>query len=140
MMRRNLSCFIVVIASLAAPAIADELNVQGGSSTGGDASTIRGTVGGLCRFSVTGAFNDEATAKLGPTGGNAVVAVKSIRDLATLSDAQLWPLKRFSSERLADGQTRVLLGVLNASSAFNGGSVTLKRGSAVIDVDPVVIR
>ncbi len=140
MLCKTFSWSIVAFAILAAPAIAGELNVQGGSSTGGNASTICGTVGGLCRFSVTGAYNDEATAKLGPTGGNATIAVKSIRDLANLSDAQLWPLKRYSAEQLPDGQTRVLLGVLNASAAFNGGKVILKRGSALIDEDPVIIN
>ncbi len=139
-MCKMFSWSIVALLFLATPAVAGELNVQGGSSTGGNASTICGTVGGLCRFSVTGAFNDEATAILGPSGGYATIAVKSIRDLSNLSDAQLWPLKRYSSEKLPDGQTRVLLGVQSASAAFNGGKVILKRGSALIDEDPVVIN
>lgn len=129
-----------LVALLASPLMAGELNVQGGSSTGGDQYTIRGTLGGLCRFSVTGAFNDVASAQLGPSGGNAVIANRTIRDLATLSPAQLWPLVRYSSEKLADGQTRVLLGVQNAQPAFHGGNVTLRRGNVVIDQDPVILR
>jgi hypothetical protein len=140
MLCKNISWSLVAFAVLAVPAMAGELNVQGGSSTGGNASTICGTVGGLCRFSVTGAFNDVATAQLGPTGGNAVIAARSIRELATWSDAQLWPLKRYSQEKLGDGQTRVLLGVAHADAAFNGGKVILRRGSAVIDEDPVIIN
>jgi hypothetical protein len=129
-----------LLAVFAGPVVAGELNVQGGSSTGGDQYTIRGPVGGLCRFSVTGAFNDVVTARFGPSGGGSTFASRSIRDLATMSDAQLAPLIRYSVERLPDGQTRVLLGVPSASSLFNGGSVTLSRGSAVIDSDPVIIR
>jgi hypothetical protein len=131
-------CFVVGV--LPGWVSAGELNVQGGSSTGGNQSTIVGSAYGLCRFSVTGAFNDVASAQLGPTGGNVVIANRSIRDLATLSAAQLVPLVRYSIEKLPDGQTRVLLGVQNAAPSFNGGNVTLRRGSAVIDSDPVIIR
>ncbi len=49
-------------------------------------------------------------------------------------------LKDCSSEKLADGQTRVLLGVQNAQPAFHGGNVTLRRGNVVIDQDPVILR
>lgn len=131
-------CFVVSV--LPSYVSAGELNVQGGSSTGGNQSTIVGSAYGLCRFSVTGAFNDVASAQLGPTGRNAVIANRSIRDLSTLSASQLAPLVRFSTEKLPDGQTRVLLGVQNATPSFNGGNVTLRRGSAVIDSDPVIIR
>jgi hypothetical protein len=131
-------CFVVSV--LPSWVSAGELNVQGGSSTGGNQSTIVGSAHGLCRFSVTGAFNDVASAQLGPTGGNVVIANRSIRDLSTLSASQIAPLVRFSTEKLPDGQTRVLLGVQNATPSFNRGNVTLRRGSAVIDSDPVIIR
>jgi hypothetical protein len=124
----------LVVAS--ASAFAGELNVQGGSSTGGNASTIVGSNGQLLRFSVTGAFNDVASvnSRFGP------FASLSVRDLATRSDAQLAPLVRYSVQKLGDGQTRVFLGVRNASPVFNGGNVTLRRGNAVVDSDPIVIR
>lgn len=135
-MNRLSSILAGLLVVLSAPLFAGELNVQGGSSTGGDQNTIRGHVGGLCRFSVTGAFNDVVTAQFGPSGGNAVFASVTIRDLATNSPGGLI---RYSVEKLSDGQTRILLGVPNAAAAFNGGSVTLRRGAAVIDQDPVVL-
>lgn len=128
-----------LLAVLASPVMAGELNVQGGSSTGGDQNTIRGTVGGLTRFSVTGAFNDLVTAKFGPLGGGQTFATSTIRDLATKPASQL-PLIRYSVEQLRDGQTRILLGVANTSPLVNGGSVTLSRGSAGIDSDPVQLH
>ena len=51
-------------------AFGGELNVQGGSSTGGNSQVIVGRMNGACRFSVTGAFNDTVTVKFGPSGGN----------------------------------------------------------------------
>ena len=134
-------CF-AVLSLIALPnlAVGGELNVQGGSSTGGGQTTIVGSAFGLCRFSVTGAFNDVASAQLGPTGGYTVIASWSIRELATLPAWQLAPLVRYSVEQLPDGQTRVLLGVQSAHPSFNGGNVSLYRGSALIDADPVIIR
>jgi len=129
--------FVSVITSATQ---ASELNVQGGTTTGGDQSLIRGRVGGLCRFSVTGAFNDIARAQLGSSGGNTVVSARSIRELATMPAAHLLPLVRYSVEQLPNGQTRVLLGVQNAQTGFNGGRVTVSRGSTVIDSDPVIIH
>jgi hypothetical protein len=124
----------IVVAS--AGAFADELNVQGGSSTGGNASTIVGSSGQLLRFSVTGSFNDVAYVN----SRSGTFASLSVRDLATRSAASLSPLIRYSAEKLPNGQTRVLLAVPNASPFFNGGNVTLRRGNAVIDSDPIVIR
>lgn len=134
MLKMIIFSLTVVVAS--ASAFAGELNVQGGSSTGGNASTIVGRNGQLLRFSVTGAFNDVASvnSRFGP------FASLSIRDLATRPQSSLGPLHRYSVEKLRDGQTRVLLGVLNASPVFNGGNVTLRRGNAVIDSDPIVIH
>ena len=140
MLTRFAMSLFLAVAAMASFVSAGELNVQGGSSTGGNQSTIVGSANGLCRFSVTGAFNDVASAQLGPSGGSQVIATRSIRDLATLPASQIAPLVRFSSEKLPDGQTRVFLGVQSATTAFNGGNVTLRRGSAVIDSDPVVIH
>ena len=131
-------CFSVALALVlaSAGAFAGELNVQGGSSTGGDASTIVGRSGQLLRFSVTGSFNDVASV----SSRTGTFASLSVRDLATRPAASLSPLIRYSVEKLPVGQTRVLLGVANASPFFNGGNVTLRRGSSVIDSDPIIIR
>ena len=117
-------------------AFGGELNVQGGSSTGGNSQVIVGRLNGACRFSVTGAFNDTVTVSFGPLGGNGGFTC-TIRDLA---QRKVNALQTFSVEQLPDGQTRILLGVDRATAIFNGGTVTLRRGSAVIDIDPIVIR
>ena len=104
---------LVGVCSVAFQAIgstveAGELNVQGGSSTGGSSTLIVGKVNGLVRWSVTGAFNDEASVSLGPTAGHQIVArPPQIRDLATLPAERLAPLVRYSVEKLPDHQTRV---------------------------------
>jgi hypothetical protein len=130
------SLIMATLLTVTSYVAAGELNVQGGSSTGGNGSTIVGRSGQLMRFSVTGAFNDVATVST-PAGQFARL---SVRDLATLPASQIAPLIRYSAEKLHDGQTRVLLGVPNASPVFNGGNVTLRRGTAVIDSDPIVVR
>jgi hypothetical protein len=119
-----------------ATAFGGELNVQGGSSTGGNSQVIVGRLNGTCRFSVTGAFNDTVTVKFGPLGGNGGFT-STIKDLA---QRRVTALQTFSVEQLPDGQTRILLGVNRATGIFNGGSVTLRRGTAVIDSDPIIIR
>ena len=58
-------------------AFGGELNVQGGSSTGGNSQVIVGRMNGACRFSVTGAFNDTVTVKFGPSGGNGGFSVSA---------------------------------------------------------------
>ena len=117
-------------------AFGGELNVQGGSSTGGNSQVIVGRMNGACRFSVTGAFNDTVTVKFGPSGGNGGFT-STIKDLA---QRRVTALQTFSVEQLPDGQTRILLGVDRATGMFNGGTVTLRRGTAVIDSDPIIIR
>jgi hypothetical protein len=42
--------------------------------------------------------------------------------------------------QLPDGQTRVFLSVNNAQAIFHGGAVTLRRGTTVIDSDPIQLR
>ncbi len=121
---------------IAGTSFGSELNVQGGSSTGGNSQVIVGRLNGACRFSVTGAFNDTVTVKFGPLGGNGGFT-STIRDLA---QRRVTALQTFSVEQLPDGQTRILLGVDRATGIFNGGTVTLRRGTAVIDSDPIIIR
>ena len=121
---------------IAGTSFGSELNVQGGSSTGGNSQVIVGRLNGTCRFSVTGAFNDTVTVKFGPLGGNSGFT-STIKDLA---QRRVTALQTFSVEQLPDGQTRILLGVNRATGIFNGGSVTLRRGTAVIDSDPIIIR
>jgi hypothetical protein len=117
-------------------AFGGELNVQGGSSTGGNSQVIVGRLNGACRFSVTGAFNDTVTVTFGPLGGSGGFT-RTIRDLA---QGRVPALQTYGVEQLPDGQTRILLGVDRATAIFNGGTVTLRRGTAVIDSDPIIIR
>ena len=130
-----------MMAQAAGPsATAGELNVQGSTATGGDATVIRGHVGGRVDFSVTGAFNDSATVTLGPGGGFKAIATLTIRQLATGDARTLGPLVRRDVVQLPDGQTRVFLSVNNAQAIFHGGAVTLRRGTTVIDSDPIQLR
>jgi hypothetical protein len=117
-------------------ASAGELNVQGGTSTGGNASVIVGSARTGMRFSVTGAFNDAAVVR---DCFGREIAHLTIRDLATLPASRLHPLIRYDVLTI-NGETRVMLGVANPQPIFNGGSVTLRRGGVVIDSDPIVVR
>lgn len=139
-MKKFLVLAALVGAQAAGLATAGELNVQGSSATGGDSLVIRGKVNGPVSFSVTGAFNDVATVTLGPGGGYQALPSLTVRQLATLPANQLAPLVRTGVTQLPDGQTRVLLSVNNAQAGFNGGAVTLRRGSAIIDSDPIQLR
>jgi hypothetical protein len=121
-------------------ATAGELNVQGSSATGGDSTVIRGRIGGRVDFSITGLFNDSATVTLGPGGGFQAIGTLTIRELATGPGGLLGPLVRREVVKLPDGQTRVFLSVNNAQAAFHGGAVTLRRGSTVVDSDPIQLR
>lgn len=131
-----------IAASIAIPSItlafggsafAGELNVQGGSSTGGNATQIVGKAGGLCRFSVTGAFNDVIQLRL----ANGFVPFRTTIRSLTLSPPPT--LIIYSVEQLSDGQTRVLIGIPQADKSINGASVRLSRGTVLIDSDPVFI-
>ena len=117
-------------------ASAGELNVQGGTSTGGNASVIMGSARTGMKFSVTGAFNDAAVVR---DCFGREFAHLTIRDLATLPASRLHPLIRYDVLTI-NGETRVMLGVANPLPIFNGGSVTLRRGGAMIDSDPIVVR
>ena len=141
-MRQLLLTGLMVVCSVVFQAIgstveAGELNVQGRSWLGGSSTLIVGEVNGIVRWSVTGSFNDVASVSLGPTGGHRSIGTLQIRDLATLPARDLAPLVRYSQEKLPDGQTRVIVGVTNAQPEFNGGAVTLRRGSALIDSDQI---
>jgi len=135
----TLAALLLCLVSTSA-ASANELMVQGGSSTGGNATTIVGRPGELLRFSVAGTFNSVAEVYAGPALGNAMFAKSSIRDLATAPAAQIRPLIRYDVVKLPGGETRVFLGVANASPLFNGGKVRVVNGNAVIDSDPVVVK
>jgi len=124
----------VGLVLLSASATASELAVQGGTTTGGDATTIRGTIGGDVRFSVTGSFNDAATVAF--QGGSFTLTIRELWNLP----ANHATLQRVDRVQLPDGQSRVLLRVRNGDRRFNGGSVTLRRGSAILDSDPIVLR
>jgi hypothetical protein len=141
-MQKFFGALVLGIAGVAAQAAgqsatAGELNVQGSSATGGDSTVIRGRVYGRVDFSVTGAFNDSATVTLGPGGGFQAIGTLTIRQLATGGAGTLGPLVRRDAIQLPDGQTRVFLSVNNAQPAFSGGAVTLRRGTSVIDSDPI---
>lgn len=132
------------VLHFAGPAVASDLAVQGSSATGGDASVIRGRIGGLVNFSVTGAFNDTVTVSIRP-GAVLPTGVPSpkpltVRELATGSASAIFPLTRISQTQLPDGQTRVLLSISNALEQFNGGRVALRRGSSPIDDDNIELR
>jgi len=121
-----------------------DLNIQGSAATGGNASVIRGTIGGAVNFSVTGAFNDVVTVRIRP-GATLPPFVptpqpRTIRDLATGSATAIRPLTRISATQLPDGQTRILLSLPNALEQFNGGKVELRRGTSPIDDDPIELR
>jgi hypothetical protein len=131
----NIRASLIWLA-IAGTSFGSELNVQGGSSTGGNSQVIVGRLNGSCRFSVTGAFNDTVTVTFGPLGGSGGFT-RTIRDLA---QGRVPALQTYSVEQLPDGQTRILLGVDRATGIFNGGSITLRRGTAVIDSDPIIIR
>jgi len=135
----SIAALLVCLVSASAVS-ANELMVQGGSSTGGNATTIVGRPGELLRFSVAGTFNSVAEVYLGPALGNLKFAQLSIRDLATAPAAQIRPLIRYDVVKLPGGETRVFLGVANANTAFNGGKVRVVNGTAVIDSDPVVVK
>lgn len=134
-------CVGLGLIQAAGLANASDLNVQGSAATGGDASVIRGTIGGAVNFSVTGAFNDTVTVSLRPgaTLPNGVPTPQplTVRQLATGSATSIRPLTRISVTQLPDGQTRVLLSISNAFEQFNGGKVTLSRGTTPIDDDPI---
>lgn len=142
MSSKILSSAAAVLLCLAAgsAASANELFVQGGSSTGGNATTIVGRSGEVLRFSVAGTFNSVASVFGGPAIGNVKFAQLSIRDLATAPAAQIRPLVRYDVVKLPGGETRVFLGVANANTAFNGGKVQVVSGSSLIDSDPIVIK
>jgi hypothetical protein len=116
---------------------ANELAVQGGSSTGGDAHCIVGAYGGLTRFSVTGAWNDRM--RIFDCWGQVVVDC-SIGELSTLPQSWLWPVQRLSSQKLSDGQTRVMLSMPCTPWSLDFGAVQLRRGSSQIDIDPIYLR
>jgi hypothetical protein len=123
---------------------ASDLNVQGSSATGGNASVIRGTIGGAVNFSVTGAVNDEATVinRSGTTlpSGRQPEPL-TIEKLAYGAPDTILPLERVSPPiRLPDGQTRVLLRIPRALEIFNGGLVELRRRGALIDHDRIELR
>ena len=126
--------FLASVAMLSSSLSASELAVQGSSSTGGDAGTIRGRIGGEVRFSVTGAFNDVATVTF--QGGSFPLTVRQLWNLPA-NHASLQLVDRV---QLPDGTSRVLLRVRNGDARFNGGSVSLRRGGTLIDSDPIVLR
>jgi hypothetical protein len=132
------------VLQVAGTARASDLNVQGSAATGGDASVIRGTIGGPVNFSVTGAFNDTVTVSLRPGAtlppGVPTPQPLTVRELATGSASAIRPLTRISVTQLPDGQTRVLLSIPSALQQFNGGKVALRRGTRPIDDDPIVLR
>ena len=123
-----------LIMALGGSVFAGELNVQGGSSTGGDATKIVGKAGGLCRFSVTGAFNDQVQLRL---ANGVVLFTTTIRALTLTPPSSLII---YSAEQLSDGQTRVLIGIPRVDPFVNGGSVRLTRGNVLIDSDPVIVQ
>jgi hypothetical protein len=137
-------CLVGCVVQIAGTAKASDLNVQGSAATGGDASVIRGTIGGPVNFSVTGAFNDVVTVSLRPGAvlppGVPAPRAITVRELATGSATAIRPLTRISVTQLPDGQTRVLLSIPNALEQFNGGKVTLRRGPSPIDDDPILLR
>ena len=126
---------VLALVCTCGAATAGELNVQGGTSTGGSATFICGSTRTGMRFSVTGAYND--TAFVRDRYGN-TVACLSIRDLANLPAHRIAPLIRYDVLTI-NGETRVMLGIAKPSPIFNGGSVTVTRGHTVIDTDPVVV-
>lgn len=137
-------CFSSFVLQASGVAKASDLNIQGSSATGGDASVIRGTINGPVNFSVTGAFNDTVTVTIRP-GATLPPQIPqprplTVRELATGSAASIRPLTRISVTQLPDGQTRVLLSIPNALEQFNGGNVALRRGTSPIDDDPIVLR
>jgi|GEM_PF-925081 len=136
--------FVGVLTQGISSASASDLNVQGSSATGGNASVIRGTIGGPVNFSVTGAINDRARVinRPGTTlPGGIVPATLTIEQLAYGTPSSILPLERVSPPtRLADGQTRVLLRIPRALEQFNGGVVELRRNGALIDDDRIELR
>jgi hypothetical protein len=128
----------VGVVFLTGSAFGSDLNVQGSSSTGGDASTIRGTIGGEVRFSVTGAVNDVATLRFGRPGFDPKSL--TIDKLYNGLPHEIAPLERVNRVRLPDGQSRVFLRIANAFPAVNGGSVSLTRAGVPIDSDDIVLR
>ena len=126
----------VIVTVAMSGAKASELAVQGGSSTGGGQTWISGLSGGNTAMSVTGSWNDRLviTNCWGGTKLNC-----SIGELSTLPDWALWPLVRGSSTKLRDGQTRVILSVPCTPWYWNQGWARLRRGSAVIDSDPIYL-
>jgi hypothetical protein len=126
----------LVLPAAGISADAGELNVQGGTSTGGNASVIVGSPGTGLRFSVTGASGDVAI--LRDCFGNQIACL-SIGDLSTLPAHRIAPLIRYDVLKIGQ-ETRVMLGIAQPQPIFNGGSVSLTRGRAVIDSDPIVVR
>lgn len=133
MFKRGLG-FLAGLALLSSGLIASELAVQGSSTTGGDAGTIRGRIGGEVRFSVTGAFNDSATVTF--QGGSFRLTVRELWNLP----ANHPTIQLVDRVQLPDGQSRVLLRVRNGDRRFNGGSVALRRGTVLLDSDPIVLH
>jgi hypothetical protein len=133
MFKRGLG-FLAGLALLSSGLIASELAVQGSSTTGGDAGTIRGRIGGEVRFSVTGAFNDSATVSF--QGGSFRLTVRELWNLP----ANHPTIQLVDRVQLPDGQSRVLLRVRNGDRRFNGGSVALRRGTVLLDSDPIVLH
>lgn len=135
---------VALISQVTASASASDLNVQGSSATGGNASVIRGTIGGPVNFSITGAFGDTATVFNRPGSilpPYIVLKPLTVKQLATGSSNEISPLERIGTPtQLPDGQTRVLLRIRNSIEQFNGGKVELKRGSALIDSDQIELR
>jgi hypothetical protein len=130
-------CVVGMGLGFSLEARANELAVQGGSSTGGDAHCVVGSYDGLTRLSVTGAWNDRM--RIFDCWGQVVIDC-SIGELSTLPQNWLWPVQRVSSQKLSDGQTRVMLSMPCTPWWLNYGAVQLRRGSSQIDIDPIYLR
>ena len=129
----GLALAAVVATSNATPSKANELAVQGGSSTGGSQQWICGQSNGLSLLSVTGAWNDRVQVI---NCWGQVEYDCSIGELSSLPNAWLYPLCRNSSQKMRDGQTRVMLAAPQTPWWWGNGSVRLRRGGATIDTDP----
>jgi hypothetical protein len=130
--------FVFTVHSATAQGILDELSVQGSSSTGGDATTIRGRLNGAVDFSVTGRFADVASVR---TSNGTTIAQVTIRDL--WNNNGVGPVTVRSKVQLADGRSRLFLSIAKSQAPFNGGQVRLVSGansSILLDTDPIILR
>jgi hypothetical protein len=111
-----------------------ELNIQGATAFGGDATTVRGQAGGVVPFSVMGRLRD--IIRIYDRNGN-VVLYGELGFFASSPEV----FRERANVKYPDGQTRIWLRIFNTPRSLHGGWMTLHSANGMLlDLDPIQLR